>query len=241
MRKILSLMIVALFIISCANNDEGLKIGIAPNYKPFDYKQDGKLTGFDVDLVEMIAKKEGIKITWQELSFDGLIPALKTSKINMIASAMSKTEERAKNVDFSDTYYLTKNLYIKHKDNTKLKNKDDLTNLKIGVQLGTLQEVAAKNIKNADVQTNEDLNIAILALKNKKIDAVVADKDVARGYLKENAELEVFFEENDGSSGLSFAFEKDKHKEIILKFNRTLQEFKQDGSYEKLLEKYDLK
>jgi len=245
MGKILSLCVlfVNLFFIACSENTNSnlsLKVGISPNYKPFDYKEDAKLTGFDVDLVEAIAQNENIDITWVEISFDGLIPALKSSKIDMIASAMSQTDERKQSVDFTNTYYVTKNLYIKHKNNNSLNSKKDLEGKKIGVQLGTVQEPIAKAIKNAKVQTNEDLNIAVLALKNEKIDALIADKDVVKGYLKENPELEAFFEEDDGSSGFSFAFDKNKQKPAIEKFNKGLEDLKKQGVYTQLLEKYGL-
>nr|WP_232364921.1 transporter substrate-binding domain-containing protein [Campylobacter aviculae] len=218
-----------------------LKVGIATNYKPFDYKIDSKLTGFDVDLVEEIAKKNGIKITWVETNFDGLIPALKAGKIDMIASAMSATDERRQNVDFTQPYFKSKNLYIKLKTNDKINTKEDLEGKKIGVQLGTLQENTARKIKDTEIQSNKDLNIAILALKNNKIDAIVIDQDAGKGFLAENPELVNFYQEDDDSEGFSFAFDKDKHKEVLAKFNKGIQELKADGAYDKLIEKYDLK
>lgn len=251
MRKIFAFLVafLSLFVVACSdtsttNNDSNaslsLRVGTAPNYKPFDYKEDAKLTGLDIDLVNEIAKREGIDLTWVEMSFDGLIPALKTGKIDMIASAMSATEDRRKSVDFSDVYYTTKNLYIKKKDNEALNSKEDLEGKIIGVQLGTLQEPAAKAIKDTKVQSNESLSVVIMELKEGKIDAVVADKDVSTGYLKENADLIGFFEEEDGSEGFSFAFDKDKQKEAIEKFNKGLKDLKADGTYEQILTKYEL-
>lgn len=251
MRKIFAFLVafLSLFVVACSdtsttNNDSNaslsLRVGTAPNYKPFDYKEDAKLTGLDIDLVNEIAKREGIELTWVEMSFDGLIPALKTGKIDMIASAMSATEDRRKSVDFSDVYYTTKNLYIKKKDNETLNSKEDLEGKIIGVQLGTLQEPAAKAIKDTKVQSNESLSVVIMELKEGKIDAVVADKDVSTGYLKENADLISFFEEEDGSEGFSFAFDKDKQKEAIEKFNKGLKDLKADGTYEQILTKYEL-
>ncbi|EAH5983182.1 basic amino acid ABC transporter substrate-binding protein [Campylobacter upsaliensis] len=251
MRKIFAFLVafLSLFVVACSdtsttNNDSNaslsLRVGTAPNYKPFDYKEDAKLTGLDIDLVNEIAKREGIELTWVEMSFDGLIPALKTGKIDMIASAMSATEDRRKSVDFSDVYYTTKNLYIKKKDNETLNSKEDLEGKIIGVQLGTLQEPAAKAIKDTKVQSNESLSVVIMELKEGKIDAVVADKDVSTGYLKENADLIGFFEEEDGSEGFSFAFDKDKQKEAIEKFNKGLKDLKADGTYEQILTKYEL-
>ncbi|HEB9316165.1 basic amino acid ABC transporter substrate-binding protein [Campylobacter coli] len=255
MKKFLTAFLVAfigLFLTACqnaktenntsneANATLTLKVGTAPNYKPFNYKQDSKLTGFDTDLVEEIAQKNGIEIVWVETNFDGLIPALKAGKIDMIASAMSATDERRQSVDFTKPYYMSKNLYIKLKNNETLQTKTDLEGKKIGVQLGTLQENTAKAIKDAQVQSNKDLNIAVLALKNNKIDAIVADQDTAKGFLAENPDLVSFYQETDGGEGFSFAFDKDKQKEAIEIFNKGIDEAKANGFYDSLVKKYEL-
>ncbi len=255
MKKFLTAFLVAfigLFLTACqntktenntsneANATLTLKVGTAPNYKPFNYKQDSKLTGFDTDLVEEIAQKNGIEIVWVETNFDGLIPALKAGKIDMIASAMSATDERRQSVDFTKPYYMSKNLYIKLKNNETLQTKTDLEGKKIGVQLGTLQENTAKAIKDAQVQSNKDLNIAVLALKNNKIDAIVADQDTAKGFLAENPDLVSFYQETDGGEGFSFAFDKDKQKEVIEIFNKGIDEAKANGFYDDLVKKYEL-
>ncbi|MBZ7951533.1 basic amino acid ABC transporter substrate-binding protein [Campylobacter sp. LH-2024] len=244
------IILMSLFFAACQKNKNdnqtesnttlSLKVGTDPNYKPFNYKENSILTGFDTDLVDAIGKKENIKITWIQTSFDGLIPALKAGKIDMIASAMSATDERRKSVDFTQPYFKSKNLYIKLKTNDEINSKNDLEGKKIGVQLGTLQENAAKKIKNAEIQANKDLNIAILALKNSKIDAIIIDQDAAKGFLAENPELVSFYQENDDSEGFSFAFDKDKQKEALARFNKGIDELKTDGTYDKLLKKYDL-
>ncbi|ELR6560968.1 transporter substrate-binding domain-containing protein [Campylobacter coli] len=255
MKKFLTAFLVAfmgLFLTACQNtktenntsNETNatltLKVGTAPNYKPFNYKQDSKLTGFDTDLVEEIAQKNGIEIVWVETNFDGLIPALKAGKIDMIASAMSATDERRQSVDFTKPYYMSKNLYIKLKNNEALQTKTDLEGKKIGVQLGTLQENTAKAIKDVQVQSNKDLNIAVLALKNNKIDAILADQDTAKGFLAENPDLVSFYQETDGGEGFSFAFDKDKQKEVIEIFNKGIDEAKTSGFYDNLIKKYEL-
>ncbi|EIX2571491.1 basic amino acid ABC transporter substrate-binding protein [Campylobacter coli] len=255
MKKFLTAFLVAfmgLFLTACQNtktenntsNETNatltLKVGTAPNYKPFNYKQDSKLTGFDTDLVEEIAQKNGIEIVWVETNFDGLIPALKAGKIDMIASAMSATDERRQSVDFTKPYYISKNLYIKLKNNEALQTKTDLEGKKIGVQLGTLQENTAKAIKDVQVQSNKDLNIAVLALKNNKIDAILADQDTAKGFLAENPDLVSFYQETDGGEGFSFAFDKDKQKEVIEIFNKGIDEAKANGFYDSLVKKYKL-
>lgn len=256
MKKLLSIAFIGLFLAACGDSSSQdtnsssleqnttsitLNVGTSPNYKPFEYKENDALTGFEVELVNEIAKREGIKVNWVEMSFDGLIPALSTGKIDMIASAMSITEERKESVDFTNPFYMSKNLYIKKKDNTSLNTKEDLVGKTIGVQLGTIQENAAKAIKDAIVQTNEDLNVLVLALKGGKIDAVIADKDVSLDFLKQNDDLASFFEEDDGNGGISFAFAKGKENDALQKFNEGLNQMKSDGSYDTLLKKYELK
>ncbi|EAK6249878.1 transporter substrate-binding domain-containing protein [Campylobacter jejuni] len=250
MKKIFSVILVALvglFLNACndsknkeTNASVELKVGTAPNYKPFNYKENSKLTGFDTDLVGEIAQKNGIKIVWVETNFDGLIPALKAGKIDMIASAMSATGERRQSVDFTKPYYMSKNLYLKLKSNNLLQTKNDLEGKKIGVQLGTLQENTAKAIKNAQVQSNKDLNIAVLALKNNKIDAIIADEDTAKGFLAENPDLISFYQEMDGGEGFSFAFDKNKQKELVEIFDKGIDETKTNGFYNTLIKKYEL-
>lgn len=255
MKKLLSIAFISLFLTACGDSSSQdtnsssleqntsnitLNVGTSPTYKPFEYKENDILTGFEVELVNEIAKREGIKVNWVEMSFDGLIPALSTDKIDMIASAMSVTEERKESVDFSNPFYMSKNLYIKKKDNTSINTKEDLVGKTIGVQLGTIQENSAKAIKDAIVQTNEDLNVLVLALKGGKIDAMLADKDVSLNFLKENNDLTSFLKEDDGSSGLSFAFAKGKANDALQKFNEGLSQMKTDGSYDALLKKYEL-
>ncbi len=158
----------------------------------------------------------------------------------MIASAMSATDERRQSVDFTKPYYMSKNLYIKLKSNETLQTKTDLEGKKVGVQLGTLQENTAKAISDIQVQSNKDLNIAVLALKNNKIDAIVADEDTAKGFLAENPDLVSFYQETDGGEGFSFAFDKDKQKEVIEIFNKGIDEAKTSGFYDNLIKKYEL-
>lgn len=216
------------------------KVGIAANYPPFDFIKDAKITGFDVDLLEEIAKRENLKLEWVNMSFDGLIPALKAGKIDMIASAMSSTPQRLNSMDFSNTYFNTKNLYLKLKTDSSISDKQSLEGKKIGVQLGTIQESAAKAIPNAQVVAGEEMLAAILALKAGKVDAVLTDKDIGKGYLKTNEELEAFLEEDDGSSGFCIAFDKGKDAELVQKINSGLEKVKADGTYQALIEKYDL-
>ena len=238
MKKLFALFLASFVWLGAAE----LKLGTAANYPPFEFVNDqNKITGFDIDLVDELSKKVGFSYKIVNMSFDGLIPALKAGKIDGIASAMSATDDRRKSIDFTNAYYLTENIYLKKKDNAKVTNKVSLDGKKIGVQLGTVQEAAAKEIKGAKVIPAEETVPLILGLKAGKMDAVILDSSIGYGYLKQNPDLQEFFKESDGSEGFSMAFDKDKNKELISKINAALEELKKDGTYNKLLEKYDLK
>lgn len=240
MKKFLTFAVTLLALFQFAAADP-IRVGTAANYPPFEFISDTKITGFDIDFMKEIAKRAKFEIKFVNMSFDGLIPALKGGKIDMIASAMSATDDRRKSVDFSDSYYSTENLFLKRKNDDKITDKTKLVGKKIGVQLGTVQEMAAKKIKDANVVPSEEMVGAILALKSNKVDAVLVDSSIGYGFLKKNDDLMEFLKEPDGSEGFSFAFDKDKQKELITKINEAIKSIKADGFFDKLLEKYDLK
>ncbi|MBR8462521.1 transporter substrate-binding domain-containing protein [Campylobacter sp. faydin G-105] len=254
MKKIITFLIMTLAFVGCSSEntkqeqnkvenvvakEQVIKLGTSADYQPFEFIDDkNQITGFDVDLVAEIGKKIGVKFQIQNISFDGLIPAIKTGKIDAIASAMSETPERAMSIDFTKPYYNTENLFIRKKGSDV--SEENLKDKKIGVQLGTVQEMAAQKITDKVVPADAPVS-SILALKSGKIDVVLIDSSIGYGYLKQNDDLEEFLKLPDGSNGFSIAFDKGKHTELITKINKALDELKKDGTFDALLAKYDLK
>ncbi|MBN7287533.1 MULTISPECIES: basic amino acid ABC transporter substrate-binding protein [Campylobacter] len=255
MKKLFAFLVAALFFVGCgdsadksssakasapSSSEQVFKVGASADYPPFEFIDDkNKITGFDIDLLEAIGNKIGVKFEVQNISFDGLIPALKTGKIDAIMSAMSATEDRRKSVDFTKPYYSTENLFIRKKGSDV--NDSNIGSKQIGVQLGTVQEIAARAITGAKVVPAEAIGSSILALKAGKIDIVLVDSSIGYGYLKQNPDLEEFLKLPDGSEGFSIAFDKGKHVDLIGKINMAIDELKKDGTFDKILQKYDLK
>ena len=90
--------------IACSGS-KTLKMGTNSSFAPFEYMEGTSVVGFDVTLSQMIARDYGCKLEVKDMNFDGLIAALQSGAIDFIASGMSATDERRKNVDFSDPYY----------------------------------------------------------------------------------------------------------------------------------------
>ena len=207
--KIFFKLIFSVALLATLALSQTIKVGTNATYPPFEFiDEQNKISGFDMDLIDEISKIVGFKYEIVNLAFDALIPALKTGKIDAIAAAMSATPERKKSVDFSDPYFFTKNLYLKLATNNSITNKEQLSKLKIGVMLGTVQEGVAHTIKGAKVIPTEGIAGSIMNLKAGKVDVVIVDSSVGFGYLKKNSDIISFLEESDGSDGFAFAFDR---------------------------------
>lgn len=213
-----------------------IKVGMSPGFAPFGYIKDDKIIGFDIDLVNEIAKVLDIKIEFVPMDFDALMGALKLGKIDVIASGLSNTPARAKNVEFSDIYYQGSNCFLRKKSRTDITS---LNGLSVGVQLGSIQANMLNQIPNTKPFLNSEISNLVLALVNDKVDALIVDKLVARGYLNTYNELEIFQELKEENDGVSFAFAKGNTK-LRDDFNKALEVVKSQGIYEKLLEKYEM-
>ena len=251
MKKIISIMLLTmLFVIACgekkesatSGNEKGqvIKVGLESTYPPFEYKEDGQLKGFDIDLMNELGKALGFQVKFIEQPFDGLIPALKSGKIDLVAAGMSATEERKKSVDFSDTYYKSPQIYLRKKGNDVVSTKESLDGKNIGVQLGTIQETTAKQIKGAKVVPNESTVTLLMNLDAGKLDTVILDGIVASEYIKKYTNIESFIEEPSEGNGMGIAANKGKKTELLEKINAELKKMKEDGRYKALLDKYGL-
>ena len=125
-----------------------LVMGTNATFKPFEYKDGDTVVGFDVDLAEEIAKSLGAELKIEDMSFDGLLPALESGQIDLAVAGMSVTEDRAKNAFFSDPYYVASQQIVV-RDESSIKNKYELVNKSIGVQLGTTGDQMARQINGA--------------------------------------------------------------------------------------------
>ena len=116
------------------------KVGTEPTFPPFDTTDDDQnIVGLDMDLIKAIGEDQGFDVQFENLSFDGLIPALKAGNIDIVAAGMNKDDkERQKQVDFSDAYYESQLYVVVPQDNKDIKSIDDLTaDMKVAAQTGT--------------------------------------------------------------------------------------------------------
>ncbi|MCD0796495.1 ABC transporter substrate-binding protein/permease, partial [Staphylococcus aureus] len=161
---------------------------------------------------------------------------LKTGKIDIIISGMTSTPERKKQVDFSDSYMMTKNIMLVKKDKVnEYKDIKDFNNKKVGAQKGTEQEkIAQTEIENASITSLSRLPDVILALKSGKVEGAVVEKPVAEAYLKQNPKLGISnVKFNEEEKDTVIAVPKDSPK-LLSQINKTIKEVKDKG----LIDKY---
>ncbi|HGZ8670884.1 TPA: ABC transporter permease subunit [Staphylococcus aureus] len=217
-----------------------LRVGLSADYAPmeFEHTVNGKTeyAGVDIDLAKKIAKDNNLKLKIVNMSFDSLLGALKTGKIDIIISGMTSTPERKKQVDFSDSYMITKNIMLVKKDKVdEYKDIKDFNNKKVGAQKGTEQEkIAQTEIENASITSLSRLPDVILALKSGKVEGAVVEKPVAEAYLKQNPKLGISnVKFNEEEKDTVIAVPKDSPK-LLSQINKTIKEVKDKG----LIDKY---
>lgn len=217
-----------------------LIVGLSADYAPYEFHAeiDGKdtIVGFDISIAQKIADDMGVKLHIEELGFDALLGALKTGKIDLIISGMAVTEERLKEVDFSDTYMTMKQRVIVRKgDADKYKNTLDFEGVPVGVQKQTTQEALAQNELVGSIPTSlQKIPDVIMNLKNEKVDAAILEGPVAEAYVDRNPDL-VFadVEFKDGNKDTAVAVPKNAPV-LLESINTSIKEIKDEG----LLEEY---
>ena len=156
-----------------------LVVGMELAYPPFEMTDTaGKPTGVSVDLANALGKSLERPVLIQNMAFDGLIPALKTGKVDLVISSMTATEERAKSIDFSDPYISTGLCLLLKKDSTAQSIADlDKEGVKVAVKKGTTGHVfATGNLKNAEILVLDKESAAVLEVAQGKADAFIYDQ-----------------------------------------------------------------
>ncbi len=218
--------------------------GIDANFPPFAYiDQTGQPSGFDVEAMNWVAKEIGVEVSHQPIEWDGIITSLLTKKIDIIASGMSITEERAQKVAFSVPYWVIKQVMVT-KTGSPL-TIDDIRHGKktVGVQQGTseakwLKEEAAKQGWNFELRYYSSSPLAVEDVLNGRIDAAAMDdapaKDAAS---KKDVQLVGTFGMHEEDFG--YAVRKDD-KELLEKVNKALTKLMASPEWTELIKKYEL-
>lgn len=213
-----------------------LRIGSDISFPPFEFKEDGKQKGFDIELAEAVSKEMGAKLEVKDITFSDLIPAVKDNKIDAILSGFEGTEERAKDLSYSDPYLPAGYSVLTTKDSS-VKDWGDLKGKVIATQTGTTHTAISVDFGAERVHAFEEKDNVIKALKEKKVDAIVVDTPVALYYAKHDDHLVVAGAPRISKTGLVFAVKKG-NTELQKEINEALKKVKDNGTYDKIYKEW---
>ncbi|KAF7599403.1 MAG: amino acid ABC transporter substrate-binding protein [Candidatus Dactylopiibacterium carminicum] len=204
-------------------------------YPPFNYFQGGKLTGYEVDVMEAIAKKLNLKLDWRTLGFDAQVAAIAQDRFDVAIASHGITEERQKSVDFTLPHYCSGGQIVA-KPGGPLKAAE-LQGKTLGVQLATTYADAARKVSGAkEVKTYPKDTDAQQALLGGRIDAWVTDRFVAQTAVQKSGNKlksgELLFVER-----VAMILRKG-NPELLGQLNQTLKDLNSDGTLKRISEKY---
>ena len=249
MKVIGSVAFCAVFLVTAASvfaEEKTVINGIDANFPPFAYvNQKGVPDGFDVAVVDLIAKEAGFKVKHQPMDWDGIVPSLKAKKIDMIASGMSVTEERKQQVNFTIPYWVIKQVLV-------VRNDSDLTpetalsgGNKIGVQRGTSEakwmedNLIKKQGKDFELVYYDSAPLSVEDLINGRIVAAAMDDAPAEDAVRKKP---VKIIGGFGMHDEDFAYAVRKEDtELLNTLNEGLKRIMATPQWEELKAKYELK
>lgn len=223
-----------------------IKVGTDATFKPMEFvdEKTKEFKGFDIDMFELIAKDLGAKPEYVNINFDGIFAGLLAKKYDVIVSSVTITEERKKQVAFSEPYINAGQICAVKADNTVITGPDTIAKAhKIGVQLGTTGEMEGKKIAakvGATVKSYEDITLAFQDLTLGRVDVVINDAPISADYVASNpnAKLKlvgkVFTEEFYGIGV------RPEDKALLDKINASLKKLKDTGKLLELQKKWGL-
>lgn len=250
MKKISVIILVILFALSLSLFAGGAKEESTKTYvfasdatwPPLEFVDNGVLTGFEVELVPLIAEKAGASMEVKNIPWDTIFAGLANGAYDGVASGVTVTEERKAVMAFSTTILeVGQVVIIRTKDSATVKGIDDLKGKKIGVQIGTTGDFALDNYP-VEKRAYDDIGLAIEDMLNGNVDAAVCDSLIASDFVLANENYksrlsvagEPFTKED-----IAIAVRKNDTKLLAL-VNKGLEIAMADGSFDALKKKWNL-
>lgn len=223
-----------------------LQFGTAVVTEPMSFVDANHRTvGFDIEFAAHVARKLGKRLEIFSMEFGAMLPALIAGKVDMIGAGLSITEERAKKVLFSESYYPSGIAVIVRGDSpsaavsaaTKMKSIDDIKDKRLGVLMGSIHDTyASKTFPNASILQYQNISDMLMALNSEKIDVAFGDHLILPGVFKANNELGVLAPKMT-SNKIAAGF-NESNDQLRERFNAFLKEIKSNGIYDDMYSRW---
>ena len=236
MKKLLLFVMMLFLVCGCSKNSDELVMVTEASFAPYEYYRDGEIVGVDVDIAKEIAKELGKELVIKDIAFDSIINEVRTGKADIGAAGISYSAERAKKVDFSINYSVSKQVVIV-KEDSSINSINNIGDKKIAVQLGSVADTyVTENYKNAEIVRQKKYLAAIEDLKVGKVDLVVMDELPAKEIIEKNDGIKILDGElTNDSYGMIV---KKGNTELLETVNKVLNRLSSDGSIDKFIIKH---
>jgi len=209
-------------------------------YPPFEFEQDGRFDGIDIELVRALAGRLALTSEFKDVDFDGIFTALNARECDLVASSVSITDERLKTLDFSDGYFqINQSLLVRKGEESTLDDLDKFAGKTIGVQSETTGAAFAQaNAKGATIREFTGADDLFSALKAKQVDAALQDLPVNAYHAKTTGETVVSKTFTEGEKEqYGFAMRKGS-TELKKAIDDALEQVKSDDTYPTILRRF---
>lgn len=237
--KIFAFILISVSFIACndARNRDNWIVGTSADNPPYEFLENEKVVGFDIDVINAIAKHLGKTIEIKNMEFHSLLAAVSVENVDMVIAGLSVTSEREKRVKFSKPYSKAHIAILVRKDD-QINAQNDLNKKIIGSQLGTSWTFIAKEI--AEQQEAELVNLAnnlilVEELKNQRLDAVILEKSQAKKFSQLHTEL-TYLPAEEYHTYLAIAYPQ--RAPIRAQIDEAITALTQDGTIDHLAQKW---
>lgn len=233
MRKwLIGIILGLVFLTGCSRNENQLILVTEAGFAPYEYYENGKIVGVDIDIANEIAKYIGKELVVKDIAFDSIINELNSGKADFAAAGMSITPERLQEVDFSIEYITSNQVVMVRKDSNITMNEID--GKKIAVQLGNVADsYATKNYKNSKIVRQKKYLTMVEDLKASKVDLIIMDNLPAQEIIKANDGLKLLpgylFSDSYGIAV------KKGNTDLLNSINTVLEKLQNEGKIEEYI------
>jgi polar amino acid transport system substrate-binding protein len=239
MKRWIVALLLGLLAVGCSPAKTKVVVATDATWPPFEYvdEETKEIIGFDIDLMNAIAEKEGLEVEFVNVAWDALLAGIAQCQYDAAISSVSITEERQANMLFSDPYYTVGQQIVVAADNTSITGQDSLNGKRAGAQISTTGAELIADTEGAELVNFNTIGLAFQALMNGDVDAVVADNVMALGYVaKYSDKLKAVGEPLTGES-IGIAVCKDK-TDLLKKLNSGLGKVMAEGLIDDLNDKW---
>jgi polar amino acid transport system substrate-binding protein len=245
--RIILCAILSIVVSSCgddtktAASKDTIVVATSADNPPYEFIQDGKVVGLDIDIMEAIAKELGKKLVVKNFDFPGLLPALTSKNVDAVIAALTVTDERKTRVDFSEGYAST-SMAVLFRKGDDLKSTNDLSSKVVGVLMGTTWESYAKGlaekIPNLRIRSLSNNLVLVEELKSGTVDALIMEEMQVNQFMTNISGLSSFTLDNTKGE---FAIALPKDSTLTPLINQTIKTLFLNGSLNEIKTKWLVK